>query len=80
MSRGKGPKNKHIHKGVNPESIDGKRPGQDTASTTPERVDDPPTSHPAPAPGDTRRETVTNQDEQDKITNAGEGDLPVADK
>lgn len=27
-----------------------------------------------------RSHTITNQDEQEKITNAGEGELPIADK
>lgn len=78
----KGPRKKPSGKRDDPESIEGKRPGENTAPGAPERTDEPATTGnaaPATAYTKTRREPVTNQDEQDKITNAESSDLPVAD-
>lgn len=82
MNHDGGPKKKPSHKRDDPESIDGKRPGENTSPAGSERTNESVTTdHASPSTNDThiRREPVTNQDEQDKITNAESSDLPIAD-
>jgi hypothetical protein len=80
----KPPRKKVSSKRDDPETTDGKRPNERPAPAAAERTDPEPTTK-APEKEETpssdrRSHPVTNQDEQDKITNAGNSDLPVADK
>lgn len=80
MNNDGGPKKKPSHKRDLPESVDGKRPGENTTPVGSERTDEPAaTDHTSSNEIHIRREPVTNQDEQDKITNAESSDLPIAD-
>ena len=77
----KPPRKKPAEKRSDPESTEGKRPGERKPPAAAERTDAEPATSPNEAPSaDTRQQPVTNQDEQEKITNAEESDLPVAEK
>lgn len=67
-----------------PESVDSRRPGEERTPASAERTDDTEeaegreiVSRQSPS-GD--HGPVTNQDEQEKITNADESDVPVNEK
>lgn len=77
----KPPRKKPAEKRPDPETTEGKRPGERMAPAAAERTDAEPatSSNETPSP-DTRQQPVTNQDEQEKITNADESDLPIAEK
>ena len=78
----KPPRKKVSSKRDDPETTDGKRPDERPAPAAAERTDGETTraleKEDAPS-SDRRSHPVTNQDEQDKITNAENSDLPVAD-
>ena len=65
-----------------PENTDGRRPGEKHAPAAAERTDPESEREPAAPEAGPRaqQQPVTNQDEQDKITNAGASDGPIADK
>ena len=69
-----------------PESTKGKRPDEERAQPAAHaRSNEIPVSERTDAPSPEEvishyNKPVTNQDEQDKITNAGRDDIPVADK
>jgi hypothetical protein len=66
-----------------PEATEGKRPNESPAPAAAERTDTEAPATPekeSSNASDRRSHPVTNQDEQDKITNAENSDLPVADK
>ena len=78
------PRKKFTEKRTDPENTEGKRPGERRPPAAAERTNAEPTTSSDQTPSqpstDTRKQPVTNQDEQDKITNAEESDLPVAEK
>ena len=81
----KPPRKKSEKKRRTAATIDGSQTSKRKEPAVAERTEDvsPSTGPEKPAqetgvsPGS---DTITNQDEQEKITNAGEGELPIADK
>lgn len=80
----KPPRKKTTDKRNGPENSEGKRPGERDKPAAAERTDDEPVSEkdetPARSePAQRQAQPVTNQDEQDKITNAPPNDIPLAE-
>ena len=81
----KPPRKKTEKKKPTARTINGNRTGKRKEPAAAERTEDAsqstgpekPAEETGLSPGS---HTITNQDEQEKITNAGEGELPIADK
>ena len=80
----KRPGKKVSSKREDPESIAGKRPDERKPPADAERTESEPAARveadAAGSAADRSHQPVTNQDEQDKITNAEEGNLPAIEK
>jgi len=80
MKEDKPPRKKVSTRRNNPEDMRGTVPGSKETPAAAERTDAESVKQGPPTPSgdrDVRRLPVTNQDEQEKITNASESDLPV---
>jgi hypothetical protein len=79
----KGPGRKAPSKRNSPENTEGKRPDERQPPAAPERTEQEESGSEQPlseSPETSRRQPVTNQDEQEKITNAGAGETPLVEE